>query len=304
MMTTIEKTKNKIDTKENKSQIKRKTFFFIWDTFILISMLFSILVLFYSYQIINNEIVYSNSFAVFLNKYDYIFEIIFIFDLIVKLIFHSYNEMLGKDINTKNIFLSTIRYSLSTKGIVDILVLIPFFIVAPIWKVIRILKIYTLSHLFIYAEESIYFGSVIRAFVFLGSALKSQWKTFLTVTSVFVLIIIVFSLIVYNIELTNPGTFLISYGEEVFDFGDAFWFTFVSITTIGYGDIYPITELGRFIVFIISMFGMMFIALYTAIVVNGFTQEFKKTRKFKENKENNEDCKNNKNNKDYKNEKE
>lgn len=50
--------------------------------------------------------------------------------------------------------------------------------------------------------------------------------------------------------------------------GDALWWTFVTVTTIGYGDLYPVTTAGRVLTVCISMGGIALFNLLTALIID------------------------------------
>ena len=77
--------------------------------------------------------------------------------------------------------------------------------------------------------------------------------------------ILISALIVYNVE---PDTF-----ETYFD--AVYWAT-VSLTTVGYGDIYPVSALGRVITMISSVFGIAIVALPAGIITAGYMNEINK----------------------------
>jgi voltage-gated potassium channel len=55
----------------------------------------------------------------------------------------------------------------------------------------------------------------------------------------------------------------------------AFWWAIATLTTIGYGDVYPVTDAGRALSAVIALIGIGFIALPTGIVSSGFIEEFR-----------------------------
>ena len=74
--------------------------------------------------------------------------------------------------------------------------------------------------------------------------------------------ILVSALIVFNVE---PDTFP--------TFFDAIYWATVSLTTVGYGDIYPVTGIGRFISMSSSMFGVAIIALPAGVIAGEYLKE-------------------------------
>ncbi len=71
--------------------------------------------------------------------------------------------------------------------------------------------------------------------------------------------IIISALIIFNIE-----------GDSFETFFDAIYWATVSLTTVGYGDIYPITTAGRIITMISSIFGIAIVALPAGIITAGY----------------------------------
>lgn len=70
-------------------------------------------------------------------------------------------------------------------------------------------------------------------------------------------------------EDINPET-----GEYLFaNFFEAFYWTACTLTTVGYGDLYPISNLGRGISIISSMVGIAIIALPSGIITAGYMDE-------------------------------
>lgn len=118
---------------------------------------------------------------------------------------------------------------------------------------------------------------VLNGLKFLGKAVYSQWKVLMSITIIFLIVTLVLSLGTFGLDRVTPEDHFegaIKGGKLTF--GEAFWWVFITISTVGYGDIYPVTTGMRAWAIFISIVGISFLALYTAVVVNGFTQEFQK----------------------------
>ena len=91
--------------------------------------------------------------------------------------------------------------------------------------------------------------------------------------------IFITALIMFNAEEDiNPET-----GKYLFEtFFDAFYWAACTLTTVGYGDLYPISNTGRVISIISAMVGIAVIALPSGIITAGYMEELRKRRKLDE----------------------
>ena len=77
---------------------------------------------------------------------------------------------------------------------------------------------------------------------------------------------IIAAVLMYNIE--NEAQ------PEAFDNAfDALWWAVATLTTVGYGDIYPITVLGKLLSAVIALLGIGLVAVPTGIISAGFTEQ-------------------------------
>ncbi|HBB55482.1 MAG TPA: cyclic nucleotide-binding protein, partial [Hyphomonadaceae bacterium] len=57
---------------------------------------------------------------------------------------------------------------------------------------------------------------------------------------------------------------------------DAMWWAIITLTTVGYGDVYPVTALGRVVAGLIAIAGIGIVALPTGILASAFTDELRR----------------------------
>jgi voltage-gated potassium channel len=71
-------------------------------------------------------------------------------------------------------------------------------------------------------------------------------------------------------------------GEYIFkNFYDAFYWATITLTTVGYGDLHPVSNLGKTLSIISSLFGIATIALPSSIITAGYMQELNRRVKSK-----------------------
>ena len=154
-------------------------------------------------------------------------------------------------------------------AIVDLLSILPTVnLLNPTFKVMRIsrlLKVLRVIKVIRYFEPLEIILAVIRR----------QNKILYTVLSLALFYIFITALIMFNAEEDiNPET-----GQYLFEsFFDAFYWAACTLTTVGYGDIYPISDIGRVISIISSMVGIAIIALPSGIITAGYMDELKSRR--------------------------
>ncbi len=104
-----------------------------------------------------------------------------------------------------------------------------------------------------------------KSFDIIANVFKRQKRILGAVAGMAFAYIMVSSLIIYNVE---PDSFD--------NFFEAIYWATVSLTTVGYGDIYPVTTIGRAVAMISSVFGIAIIALPSGVITAAYLEEINK----------------------------
>ena len=79
--------------------------------------------------------------------------------------------------------------------------------------------------------------------------------------------IIMFALAIYSVESSEPGAM-------IRDLPTAYWWTFTTLATVGYGDVYPITGIGRVIAVVVMLYGVGMVAVATGALASWIIEKF------------------------------
>ena len=165
-------------------------------------------------------------------------------------------------------------YPFTPMAILDLLSILPTFeLVSSSYKLAksaRLLKIFRFSKIIHYIGPLEIFVTVI----------KKQWKLLLAVALVALFDIFVTAILMFQSEQEiDPVT-----GEYIFKtFYDAFYWATITLTTVGYGDLHPVSDVGKTLSIISSLIGIGVIALPSSIITAGYMQEL--NRRLKEEEE-------------------
>jgi voltage-gated potassium channel len=161
---------------------------------------------------------------------------------------------------------SFVCYPYSFWAIIDLLSILPSFRILDsnfkILRTMRMLKILRLMKTLRYSNQLFLFVEV----------LKKERKVLTAVLVFAAAYIFVTALVMFNFEpRINPNT-----GQETFHtFFDAVYWSTVTLTTVGYGDLCPATNLGRLISMFSSLFGVAIIALPSGIITASYLDELR-----------------------------
>ncbi len=162
-----------------------------------------------------------------------------------------------------------LRYIFSFEALIDLFAFIPFYL--PFAKidlrVIRILRLFRFFRIF-------KLGRYLNATKLISNVYKSKKdELFLCVIIIFSLIIIASSLMYFAENQAQP--------EKYSSIPATMWWCVTTLTTVGYGDIFPITVVGKLLTAFIAILGIGMFALPAGILASGFSEELQKKKKGK-----------------------
>ena len=158
-------------------------------------------------------------------------------------------------------FKAVLRFLRSFDGVVDLLTILPFFFLDG-FIVFRMLRVVRIFHLF-------RVNARYDSFHIITSVLIEKKNQILS--SVFIIIVLMFasSLGIYNVEHeAQPEVFRNAFS--------GIWWSVSTLLTVGYGDIYPITVVGRLMTICIAFLGVGVVAVPTGIISAGFVEQYTK----------------------------
>lgn len=160
---------------------------------------------------------------------------------------------------------SYLRYPFSFMTLIDLLSILPSitalnsgFKVLRLLRMTRALRVFRIFRVFKAVRYSKNIRIIIKVF-------KNSKYPLMAVGTLAIVYVLVSALIVLNVE---PNSFN--------NYFDAVYWATVSLTTVGYGDIYPVTTIGRFVTMLSSVFGVAIIALPSGIITAGYLNEITK----------------------------
>jgi voltage-gated potassium channel len=158
-------------------------------------------------------------------------------------------------------FKARLKYIFSFMALVDLLAILPFFIPYIIkvdLRILRTIRVVRLLRLFKMNRYTKALSSI--SYVF-----KKKAPQLLSSIFIVFLLMVVSSVLMYNFENSaQPDKFTNAFS--------ALWWAVATLTTVGYGDIYPITVAGKILSSVIALLGIGLVAVPTSIISAGFLE--------------------------------
>lgn len=166
---------------------------------------------------------------------------------------------------------AVLKYALSFSGVVDLLSFLPYYLPfffpagAVAFRMFRVVRIFRLFRINAYYDSLNVITQVITS--------KGQQL----LSSVFIILVLMLasSLCMYSLEHeAQPEVFTNAFS--------GIWWSVSTLLTVGYGDIYPITTVGKLFGIIISFLGVGMVAIPTGIISAGFVDQYSRIKRLSE----------------------
>lgn len=167
----------------------------------------------------------------------------------------------------KEFWRAKLKFVFSFNGIVDLLTFFPYYLPfffpagAVAFRMLRVVRIFRLFRI----------NSQYDAFNVILNVLNEKKNQLVSSIFMIVMLMVASSLCMYSIEHNaQPEAF-----KNAFS---GIWWSVSTLLTVGYGDIYPITTLGKFMAIVIAFLGVGMVAIPTGIISAGFVEHYSKIK--------------------------
>lgn len=228
----------------------------LWDQF------FSVLIL------LNVVAVTLESVEALHEKYDQIFHYFELFSILIFTVEYSLRVWVAPlkyENRVAASYSARVKYIFSLNGIIDLLSIIPFYLqfMLPgldlrILRTLRLLRILKLST----------YNSALSDLI---EAIREERRSFIAAGYIFVVMFIIASSLIYFAEHQKHPTHFNS-------IPDSMYWALITLTTVGYGDVTPVTALGKLISVISAMGGVIVVALLTGIIASSFSLQMERRK--------------------------
>lgn len=156
---------------------------------------------------------------------------------------------------------SRLRFLISFDGIIDFLTILPFFFLSG-FVIFRMLRVARIFHLF-------RLNSRYDSFNVITTVLYEKRNQIISSVFIVMILMLASSLCMYSVEHdAQPDVFRNAFS--------GIWWSMSTLLTVGYGDIYPITTLGKVMAICIAYLGVGAVAIPTGIISAGFVEQYQR----------------------------
>ena len=154
---------------------------------------------------------------------------------------------------------AVLRFLVSFEGIVDLLTILPILSLSG-FAALRFLRVFRIFHLFRINKQY-------DSFHVITSVLTEKRNQLFSSVFIIAILMLTSSLCMYQVEHpVQPEAFRSAFS--------GIWWSLSTVFTVGYGDIYPVTHLGRLLAILTTFLGVGAVAIPTGIISAGFVEHY------------------------------
>jgi voltage-gated potassium channel len=227
----------------------------LFDKFIYVLIILNIVAMIMESHV-SLSLAYGNAFGIFERTSIFIFSFEYLYRVFIAF----------KDDKLKGVS----KYVFSVFGIIDLISILPFYLNTFIkvdGRFLRILRLFRLTRIFKLGRDS----SSLKLFTKALSSVKNELRFTLFLSALMILFSA--SAIYYLENEAQP--------EKFSSISESIWWATVSLATVGYGDVYPVTIGGKIFASLISLIGIGVVAIPTGIISASFVEEIRLVREEK-----------------------
>lgn len=167
----------------------------------------------------------------------------------------------------KGRFRGRLRYAVTPMAIIDLLAVLPAFLPMLIAVDLRMMRVLRLFRMF----RLLKMGRYVQSLDSLNRVISGKKEVLLVTTALISILLLFASSLMYIAENeAQPDKFS--------DIPSALWWGIATLTTVGYGDVFPVTGFGKLLGGSIAFLGIGLFALPAGIIASGFAEEVEKRR--------------------------
>ncbi len=206
---------------------------------------------------------YKNEYGNFFNQFNYFSVLFFSVEYFLRMWSITCEEKYEHPI------LGRIKFALTPLQIIDLLAILPFFLAFAHFdlRTLRLLRVFRLLRIFKIAKY-------ISALSIVITVLRRKTGELAIAAFLLLFLLLIASTAIYYAENSVQP-------EAFSSIPDSMWWSVITICTVGYGDIFPVTDIGKLIGGLLAVIGIGFFALPTGIISSGFTEVLEERKEMK-----------------------
>ena len=160
-----------------------------------------------------------------------------------------------------------LKYIFSLMALIDLLAILPFYLpfVAADLRFLRMMRLFRVFRVLRLFKLGRYF----EALQIITKVIRASWPQLVMSVAICLFVMLFSAIVMYTVE--NPFQ-----PEQFPNVISSLWWALCTLTTVGYGDVYPVTSIGKIFASVISLVGIGIIAIPTGIIAAGFSSAISK----------------------------